>query len=304
MKSILVIYYTQTGQLKKIADTICGGLSRNDLINIDFFRIQPVHDYPFPWTSDEFFDSMPESVKGIPVQIDMQGFPSEKHYDLVVLAYQVWYLSPSIPFYSFLQTDEARHFLNGKNVLTLLGVRNMWIVAQEKIKKILSDANANLVGNIVLTDKSVNMVSVITIIRWLMKGNKGPYRFFPDAGVSDKDIRDSLKFAEPVEMALLSDNFIELHGRLLGLKSVEISYHTMKIEKTAYRIFNIFAAFILRKGEAGSKKRLRRVRLFKYYLLFAIFVMFPVAAFVFNMRKILNPPGSEKEIFYHKGIHI
>lgn len=302
MKKILIIYYSQTGQLKDIADSIVSGLNDEADIHVDFFKINPVKDFPFPWPSDEFFDSMPESVKGIPVEIDMDGFPSEVHYDLVILAYQVWYLSPSIPFFSLLQKDEVKRFLHGKNVLTLLGVRNMWVVAQQKIRKLLFELKSNLVGNIVLTDRVHNLISVITIIQWLIRGNKGSYRFLPNAGVSGKDIKHAVKFAAPIKQAILEDNFSELQSRLIELQAVHINYHTMQIEKTAIRIFHKFAAFILKKGDAGNKHRIFRVRLFKYYLLFVIFVVFPFAALVFDIKKVLTPVQSVKEIDYHKGI--
>ncbi len=300
MKSVLIVYYTQTGQLKHIADTICEEFK--GIADVDYYKIQPVHDFPFPWSSDEFFDTMPESVKGIPVELDLSDFPSDKQYDLVILAYQVWYLSPSIPFMSFLQSPKAKEFLKGKQIITLLGVRNMWVVAQEEVKKILVDAKAILAGNIVLTDHSGNMVSVITIIKWLIHGNKGPYRFLPDAGVSDKDIIQAVRFAAPVKQALSQEEFSNLQNELLLLKAVEMNYHTMRIEKTAIRIFNVFASFILRKGPAKSKSRLFRVRIFKYYLLFAIFVMFPVAALVFNLRKLIMPARAAKEMKYHQGV--
>ena len=48
----------------------------------------------------------------------------------------------------------------------------MWIMAQEKMKKKLKSLNANLVGNIVLADRHINHVSVITIAQWMFSGKK------------------------------------------------------------------------------------------------------------------------------------
>ena len=46
MKKALIIYYSQTGQLKKIVDSVTNPLREDfDLI---FEELMPVHPYPFP----------------------------------------------------------------------------------------------------------------------------------------------------------------------------------------------------------------------------------------------------------------
>ncbi len=303
MRKVLVIYYSQSGQLKDIADSITKPLFKNKEINVDYYKIKPIKDFPFPWPADEFFDVMPESVKGYPIQLDLSDFPVDKKYDLVIFAYQVWFLSPAIPAWSFLSTDIGRDFLKDKKVLTLLGVRNMWMCAHERVKKILEECNADYVGNIVLIDKTNNLVSVATIIKWLMKGNKGPYRFLPEAGVTQYDIQNAERFAEPIKEALIHNKFKGLQDKLLKLDAVVAPYHIIKIEKTASRIFGVFADFILKKGKAGDKKRILRVRIFKYYLLFAIYVLFPIASLIFMIRKLLHRKSAEQVSDYYKKIN-
>ncbi|MBS4013873.1 MAG: flavodoxin family protein [Bacteroidetes bacterium] len=301
MKKILIIYYSQTGQLKQITDSIFENF-QGESIELDYYEIKPLRDFPFPWPSDEFFDTMPESVKGIPMKLFLDDFNPEKDYDLVVIAYQVWYLSLSIPVNSFLLSEKARKFLKGKNVLTILGVRNMWVYAHETMKSYLKEYGANHIGNIVLIDKTNNLVSVATIIKWLMYGKKGPYRLLPEAGVSKKDIQESSKLANPIKSALTSDNYTNLQNDLLKLNAVPVCYHVMKIEKNALRIFHKFASGILKKGQAGDKKRIFRVRFFKYYLLLAIYLLFPIASLVFMIKKALFPKTAKKDINYFQGV--
>ena len=57
-----------------------------------------------------------------------------KKYDLIVFGHQVWYLSPSIPINSFLQNNISKKLFENTPVVTVIGCRNMWIMAQEKIK--------------------------------------------------------------------------------------------------------------------------------------------------------------------------
>jgi len=302
MKRVLIIYYTQSGQLKQIADSLAEPMIRDKNIAVDYYRIKPVEEYPFPWTSDEFFDCMPESVEKLAVELNLDDFPVDNDYDLVILSYQVWYLSPALPVTSFLRSDVAGAFFKGRKVITLLGVRNMWVMAQEYVKECLREHKAEPVGNIVLKDKAHNLVSVLTIIRWLMGGNKGPYNILPEAGVSENDIKDTSRFAGPIIKALNENHYDKLQEELLARGAVDLKYHLMQMEKNALRIFRIWAKLIRKKGEAGNIKRRLRVRLFKYYLLFVIFVVSPVASVVFVVKRCLLYPSAKRELLYYQGV--
>lgn len=48
----------------------------------------------------------------------------------------------------------------------------MWTNAQEKVKIRLKELHAELVGNIVLTDKAPNLISAYTIVKWMYSGKK------------------------------------------------------------------------------------------------------------------------------------
>src|SRR3990172_1271128 len=141
--NVLVVYYSQSGQLKKIAENfIAPFLQKN--IEIEWLSVKPKNEFPFPWPSKDFFNVMPESVIGIPAELLPVEF---KHstYDLIVFAYQPWYLAPSIPVASILHHPEFKKRLQNTPVITLIGSRNMWINAQERVKKLLKEAGANLI---------------------------------------------------------------------------------------------------------------------------------------------------------------
>ncbi len=301
MKSILVVYYSQTGQLEEILKNLLGPLASDPNIHIDYERINPIPDYSFPWKSDDFFNVFPESVKLIPCEIKPVNPPLNK-YDLIILGYSVWYLSPSLPVTSFLHKPETHRLLKGKKIITISGVRNMWVMAQEDIKSYLYKMEAELVGNIVFTDKSNNLISVITIIKWLIKGNKGPYRFLPSAGVSDKEIAESSKYGTIIKKHLLNNDYLKLQDELTKEKAVEIQYNILQMEKNAKRIFRIWAGLILKAEKKNKKTRLLLVRLFKYYLLFVIFIISPIASLFFNLKKIILRSSSESDIKYYSGI--
>ena len=64
-KKILVIYYTQSGQLENILDRFTAPLIEAGNV-VEKVRVHVANDYPFPWTGKSFFAVMPDCVLGVP----------------------------------------------------------------------------------------------------------------------------------------------------------------------------------------------------------------------------------------------
>lgn len=282
MKKILVIYFSQTGQAKRLAESILSGITDSE---IEFAEIKPEPEFPFPWTSDEFFQAFPESFMGIPCSIKNLSPTHGNSYDLVILAHQPWYLSPSIPIHSFLQSEEAKYLLNGKPVITIIGSRNMWLMAQEKVKKYILDAGGKLYGNIAFYDRAYNLVSIITIIRWLIKGKKEKSLLFPRAGVSETDIENAKRFTDPIMQALSKNYWEELQDSLNKLNAIKIKPDLLLFERNGTKIFRMWAKKILKKGQYGDIKRKGILKIFKYYLLTVLFIVSPLGSLFFLFIK-------------------
>lgn len=269
MKRVLVVYYTQSGQLKEIIDSVLSPLTE---VTIDFLPIDTAEPFPFPWTDEAFFGAFPESYLQIPQPLK----PFElvhTDYDLVILGYQVWYLSPSIPFNSFLQSETGKQLLQGKPVVTISGTRNMWVMAQQKVKKLLTDCGAHLVGNIALTDRHHNYISVITIVQWLFSGdkNKRYLGVFPKAGVADKDIQGASVYGTLIAPHLQTDDYTGLQQAIVAHGGVHYRRFLLSAEKKGNRLFGIWAKMIY-----GSKKRKFLLKCFRFYLYIAIWVLMPI----------------------------
>ena len=273
MKRILVIYYTQSGQLKEIADNFVAPFQKQG-IPVDFYEIQMETPYPFPWTNESFFGAFPESflelpqpIKAMPPDIETQ------EYDLVVLAYQVWYLSPSIPVTSFLKSEQARVLLEGKPVVTLSGTRNMWIKAQEKVRNMLVKKGACIVANIALTDRHYNHISVLTIVHWLFTGKKDKYLgIFPLPGVSQKDITNATQYGELVLNHSQKGEYQQsLQKEIVAQGGVQVKPFLLSAEKKANRLFGIWARAIYQ-----SPRRKFLLKCFHAYLYFAIWILMPI----------------------------
>jgi hypothetical protein len=300
MKNVLVIYYSQSGQLKSIARNIAKPLVDSDKINVVFHEIQLEEPFPFPWNKEAFFDAFPESFLQIPTEL--KPIPDEilkTKFDLILLHYQVWYLSPSIPINSFLQSSEAKTLFNNTPVVTISGSRNMWVMAQEKIKVLLKNNNAKLKGNVALVDRVGNLISVITIVEWMFSGVKKKYLgIFPLPGVSEKDIVESSKFGEIIHKNLQNNNFDNLQTQLLENNAVKISSYLVKVDKTANKIFNKWSNIINNKKES----RKTWLKIFNIYLWLAIWLISPIVYIlhVFSYPFFINKIRREKA--YYQGV--
>ncbi|MBL0342705.1 MAG: hypothetical protein IPP71_18530 [Bacteroidetes bacterium] len=143
MKNILVLYYTQTGQIQRALKATLKNMELDPEVNIRYELIQPKHPFPYPWTYMQFFDTFPETVKSIPCEIQPLTIDPNKKFDLIIIAYQPWFLSVCRPIDSFLQTPEAATLLNNQSVVTILSCRNMWLNGQEKMKHHLKKLGPN-----------------------------------------------------------------------------------------------------------------------------------------------------------------
>jgi hypothetical protein len=300
MKRILVLYYTQTGQLADIVNSLLEPLKKDAEVAITMEAIVPENDYPFPWSKRDFFEVFPESVLDKPCAIKPLQYNIDEHYDLVILAYQVWYLSPSIPVTAFLQSNRAKKLFATTPVITVIGCRNMWIMAQEKVRNYVKQAGGKIVGNIVLVDRTPNLISIITISAWMLKGIKKRFMgIFPDSGVSDKDIKGASLFGESILEKLKSDDFSTLQQQLIKQKAVRVKPSLMGIEQRAIRIFGLWANFVSAKGEYKDPARTTRIRIFSWYLPIAIAILLLIVFVLTSFIQLLTIFKTKKQIAYY-----
>lgn len=303
MKKILVITYSQSGQLNSIVTNILKPIQGK--AQIRFLKLQPEPAFPWPWPGIEFWDAMPECVRHIPSKLKPLGVDPDEHFDLIILGYPIWFLSPPVPVTTFLKSEEGKKLLNGKPVITVIGARNMWVSAQEDIKKMLSEAGAKLKGNIALSDRNHNLVSVVTIIYWVTTGKKDRLLgIFPKPGIAEEDIAQSERFGAPVYEAFASGNFEILQDKLIELGAVDLAPSVVSIERKGKKMFWIWSGFIRRKGGPGSEHRKNRLLMFKYYLLFVIFAVSPIATLVFYMTYPLFFRQIGRNLKYFKSINL
>ncbi|MEO8172981.1 MAG: hypothetical protein ABI581_07855 [Sediminibacterium sp.] len=269
-KKVLAIYYTQSGQLGEIIDHLTQPLLDAG-ISVEKVRIKPVNDYAFPWTGERFYDVMPDCVLGVPVELEPFVL-KETAYDLVILGYQSWFLSPGIPSNSLLHHPSFTAVLKDTPVVTVTGARNMWLNAFVGIKKLLRQHSANHVGNIALVDEHLNPLSYFTIFHWLLGGKKTRLLgVFPLPGVADKDIARSSDFGGTILAYLLKETWEGMQDKLVTQKAVAYNYSLMILEAKAGPQYIGWANKV-----NSSRHRKRLLSVFKYYLHVALFVGAPI----------------------------
>lgn len=300
---VAVFYYTQTGQAFEIAQKVCSPLVAAGAVVINK-EILPEEPYPFPWSCDAFLQTFPESRLGIPCRLKPIDLGDVADADLVIVAGQSWYLSLSIPLHSFFQSDEIKTYLQGRPVVTIDGCRNMWIMKQLKTREYLHQIGANYVGSIVLQDNAPNLVSVITIVRWLLYNKKEATRFLPAAGVSPEEITRSARFGNLLVDALSTHSFDSLQQNLMAQGALQFVSTLYFIEKNGFRLWGIWARFISKKAPLPGTKRKPYLQFFMYYLFFVLYVISPFGLLFFYLTypfRVKSLTRARHEMCYELG---
>jgi len=286
-KKVLAIYYSQSGQMVQVIDQFIEPL-RAVGAEVDVVRIETATEFVFPWTGKHFFGVMPDCVLGKPTDLKPFTIPHQK-YDLIVLGYQPWFLSPSIPSNSLLHHPDFLAVLKDTPVITISAARNMWLSAYDRVRQMLINAGANHVGNVALFDKHHNLVSFVTIFYWMLTGKKDRYlNIFPPPGVADKDILQTADFGQIAAAHLQQNDYAGMQQALVDSGAVKIIYKLMLAEGKARIIFRVWAKFIARRRNKAAW-----LSVFKYYLFVALFFGVPL---LFILDAILVRPFTGRRI--------
>jgi hypothetical protein len=301
MKKILVLYFSQSGQQKAILESFIKPFKDpGSVYEIHFEELTLVDNFPFPWSGYDFFNAFPETFTQQPCALKPLSAKAFDEFDLVVIGYQPWFLTPSRPVSSFLQSDDAKRILKGKPVVTILGCRNMWLGAQEKVKQRLHEDGATLIGHIALVDRSGNLTSLITILRWMFTGRKDPFWFFPPAGVSLHDIEHAAVFGSLVKEATGKNDYTGIQKSLNENGAIFIKPNLVLLENRGQKAFSIWAKFVAAGGPLHSTGRKVRVYVFMYLLPTAIFILTPLLWILSNVMLLVKRKHLTAEVEYYK----
>ena len=296
-KRVLTISYSQSGQIDRILDSICEPM-RSAGVEVTRATIQLKRPYPFPWPLAQFFNVFPETVYEDGPEVSLHA-PEDveldaKNFDLVIIGYQVWFLAPSLPVSSFLRTKEAENVLSGRRVITVIGCRNMWLMAQERMKARLNRLGAVLIDNIALTDRGNSAMTFLSTPIWVLTGHRGPWLngIVPRAGVPDADIKKAARFGRAISEAVLEREAEDRTPMLTGLGAVRINDKLIQSEKAGTRSFAIWGKFLRWIGPPQSGLRQLVLCFFVLFLIVLILTVVPIVA----IAKVVFRPFMRKRI--------
>ncbi|HET97493.1 MAG TPA: dialkylresorcinol condensing enzyme [Desulfurivibrio alkaliphilus] len=287
MKKILVVYYSQSGQLQRVVETITSPLVAAADVELQVEPLRPAVEYPYPWPLLRFLDAFPESVRLDPPPLQPPAIDREARYDLVILAYTVWFLAPAPPVVAFLRSEVGRAVLRDTPVITVIACRNMWHLAQEKMKTLLREAGARLSDNVVLVDQGSSLATFVTTPRWMLTGRRDRlWGLFPPAGVAEEEIAASARFGHAILDALRQGSLDGRRPVLTGLRAVKADIRLVPGEKIATRSFLIWSRLIRLMGLPGSPGRKPVLLIYLVFLLAMIMTVVPISM---ALRALLRP---------------
>ncbi|MGP1684871.1 MAG: dialkylresorcinol condensing enzyme, partial [Giesbergeria sp.] len=280
VKRILVLSYSQTGQLASITQSIVAPLQQSSHCSVHIEILRPVTPYPFPWRFFSFLDAFPESAHMVAPPLQPLSLNGEEDFDLVILPYQVWFLTPSLPITAFLQHPQAKKLLVGKPVVTVIACRNMWMLAQDKMKGMLAACGARLLDNVALVDPSPTMTTLFTTPLWLLSGKRDLLPGLPAAGVDAASIQAASRFGFALRDALLRDKERGTAPLLTGLSAADSDPSLLFSEKAATRSFYLWGKLLRTAGAPGQLRRRPFLLLYVVFLITLILTIVPLSLLV------------------------
>ena len=257
MKRILLLYYSQTGDASEIARTFIGPLADMSGVEIATQSIEPIQPFPFPWGSlRRLLSVFPECQIGQGCTVQPLAIDHTRPFDLVVLAYQVWHLAPSLPVQGFLKSPDAA-ILDGKRVVTLCVCRSMWHAGSETMKRLLHEAGAVHLDNVVVSHQGPVFATFVSVPRLLLFGKRDrAWGIFPPAGVSQADLDRVRRLGSVVaERLKQAPNDWPRESLLRGVGAVQVKRRYVIPELIGLAICRFWARLVLWAGRFGSVPR-------------------------------------------------
>jgi hypothetical protein len=293
LKHVLVINYSQTGQLADITAQVIAPL-RAAGHEVHLETLVPETPYPWPWPIVDFVDAFPECVQLDAPPLKPLSIPANTRFDLVILTYQVWYLSPALPMTAFLKSPAGKQLIDGKPVITLVACRNMWLSAQDTMKRLIDEAGGRLRDHLAFTDQGPALATFITTPRWVLTGRRDAWLGLPPAGVAPEEIRQASRFGRALSDALARDDEKSGGAMLTGLRAVIVNPRLALSERAAHRAFKVWSRLIRAFGKRGQWRRRPMLLIFALYLITLVLTVVPLSLLVQWLLSPLLKPRLER----------
>jgi len=285
LKNILLVTYSQTGQVSGIAEQLVAPLAQaGQRVRVEY--LQPETPFPWPWRLIDFIDVFPECVQLDAAPNRPLTLADDEDFDLVILAYQVWYLSPALPMTAFLKSAAARRLLAGKPVITLVACRNMWLTAQATLRRLIAAAGGRLIDHLAFVDRGPALATFVTTPRWVLTGRRDAFLGLPPAGVAEAEVAAAARYGRVLVNALAGDAERGNGPLLAGLGAAVVDPRLIISERAGSRAFAVWSRIIRACGKRGQWRRRPALLLFAVYLVLMILTVVPLSLL---LQRLLAP---------------
>ncbi len=276
VKRVLVVYYSQSGDVAKIMETFVAPIEHLPHVTIASERLEPTSPYPFPWrTLPKLLSIFPECHAGGGAGIQPLSVPPDQPFDLVILAYQVWFLAPSLPVQDFFKSEHAR-LLRGTRVVTLCVSRNMWHSGSETMKQLLRNAGALHLDNVIVNHQGPPLATFVSVPRLLLFGKRDRFLgIFPPAEVSRQDLDRVRGLGEATANQLREQDW-PTHSVLRGQGAVHVNRRYVVPELVGWYLYQGGTRAVLFAERFGLWARRLAIYLFAMVLLGAVLIGVPL----------------------------
>ncbi len=206
-RRVLILYYSQTGQTRRVLEVVSDELRRAQH-EVVMVRFNPVQDFRFPWSPFALLGLMVRTYAGAKLSVELEELPPQVtsgRYDLIVIGYQPWFLSPSVPVRTFLEGPGAE-LLRNRPVVSVITCRKLWKRSYRLFEQKVRARGATVIDSLVVEDPARQPMNMVTTVFHLLTGrtlDRGILkRVFPPVGIDEGGLRQARQFGETLAARL------------------------------------------------------------------------------------------------------
>jgi len=242
---ILVLCYSQSGDVAKITKAFCEPLKKLPELQVVEEQLRPNRSYPFPWGNlHRLLSVFPECQLGLGNGIKPFSVGQDERFDLIILAFQVWHLTPSLPAQDLFKSEYAG-LLKHTPVVTVCVSRKAWHSGSERMKQLLRTAEAIHLDNVVVTHQGSALATLVSVPRLLLFGKRDRlWGIFPAAEISANELARLQRLGEVLAQKLRNPSHPRHNPLLRGHGAVYVNKRLILAELAGAPIYLALARFV------------------------------------------------------------
>ncbi|MDO4721765.1 hypothetical protein [Porphyromonas circumdentaria] len=261
-RRIRVIYYSQSGTLRKVLGSFLEPLSKS--YDVIWYPIYSKKPFPFPWTWKRFFDVLCPAIASDEIGCSCENIEVVDD-DIVLLGFQPWFLSLSLPMQSFINSPLFANLVSKRDVILFTCYRNTGAIVRQAVANKVEGNGGVIIAELEIFDHSKDFLSSIRFANWFFTGRNNPF----------DGMEKSIKEASTILSNTLST---KLKYRI---QNKEI---TITKEKMILDIFQKWTRFI----RPNNKVIECRLLLFQIWIVFSLIFISPLINFIIRTSKKRN----------------